>query len=42
MIFVDSFVDTLQILKEKLTENYDFFSLTAPVTNFANLRDPRI
>ena len=26
MILIDSFDDTLQILKEKLTENYDFFS----------------
>ena len=25
MIFIDSFDDTLQILKEKLMENYDYF-----------------
>ena len=25
VIFIDSFDDTLQILKENLTENYDYF-----------------
>ena len=42
MIFIDSFDDVLQILKEELKKDYDFFTLTAHATNFANLGDPRI
>ena len=31
MIFIDNFDDTLQILKEKLTENYDYFRKQRPL-----------
>ena len=30
MIFIDSFDDTFQIPKEKLTENYDYFRWQSP------------